>query len=86
MSRSRTDGLTAMTRRLLDEHGPLMNAAAAAKILGFKNTDALRTARNERRLPVPMFTIPGRRGWFASTEAVGAWLERVLPPVESGTD
>jgi hypothetical protein len=63
---------------LLQEHGPLLCASAAAKVLGFKSTDALRQARIRQRLPIPMFTIKGRRGWFASTETVAAWLERTV--------
>jgi hypothetical protein len=55
-----------------------LGASAAAKVLGFKSTDALRQARVRQRLPVPMFMIDGRRGWFASTETVAAWLEQTM--------
>ena len=65
-------------RWLLREHGPLLSAPVMAKILGFSNTDALRQARLQQRLPVPMFAIQGRRGWFASTSAVGEWIERTV--------
>lgn len=63
---------------LLQEHGPLLCASVAAKVLGYKSTDALRQARIRRRLPIPMFTIEGRRGWFASTQIVAAWLEQTV--------
>lgn len=72
-------------RWLLREHGPILSAAVAAKVLGFKSTDALRQARLRQKLPVPMFTIEGRRGWFASTAVVAAWIEQtvVIPADES---
>ena len=63
-------------RWLMREHGPILPAAIAAKVLGFKSTDALRQARHRQKLPVPMFTIEGRRGWFASTAVVAAWIEQ----------
>ena len=71
-------GASPTVRWLLRVHGPLLSAPAMAKILGFSNTDALRQARLQKRLPVPMFAIQGRRGWFASTLAVGEWIERTI--------
>lgn len=67
-----------MTERLMREHGPLLSASVVAKLLGFKNPDGLRQARYRQRLPVPMFTIEGRRGWYASTETVAAWIDRTV--------
>jgi len=62
----------------MQEHGPLLHASAAAKLLGFRSTDALRQARIRQRLPVPMFAIQGRRGWFASTSAVAEWIDQTI--------
>lgn len=66
------------TRWLLREHGPILPAVVAAKVLGFKSADALRQARLRQKLPIPMFTIEGRRGWFASTAVVAAWIEKAI--------
>lgn len=60
---------------LVQEYGPLLDAAATAKAMGFRTSDALRQARRDGRLTIPMFKIKGRRGWFASTPAVAAWLD-----------
>lgn len=60
---------------LIEEYGPLLDAAATAKAMGFRTSDALRQARRDGRLAIPMFKIPGRRGWFSSTETVVAWLD-----------
>jgi hypothetical protein len=59
---------------------PLLSAAETAKLLGYPTTGALAKARQTGRLPIAMFQVPGRRGWFASTEVVRAWLESVLQP------
>lgn len=64
-----------ITQQLAFEHGALLDASATAKALGFRSMDALRQARRDGRLPIPMFQIPGRRGWFASTQAVIEWLD-----------
>lgn len=73
-----------ITQQLATEHGALLNAAATAKALGFRSPDALRQARRDGRLPIAMFQIPGRRGWFASTQAVIEWLEAQVEPYLSG--
>jgi hypothetical protein len=57
---------------------PLMTSPETARAMGFKTVSALSKARLAGRLPVPMFTVPGRRGWFASTERVRDWLEQTL--------
>jgi hypothetical protein len=64
-----------LTRDLAVEYGPLLDAAATAKALGFRSQDALRQARRDGRLPIVMFRLPGRRGWFASTQAVIDWID-----------
>lgn len=79
------DDQSPTARWLLREHGPILPAAVTAKVLGFKSTDALRQARLREKLPVPMFTIEGRRGWFASTAVVAAWIEQtVVIPASDG--
>lgn len=57
---------------------PLMSASETARVMGFSSTEALAKARLAGRLPIEMFKLPGRRGWFASTESVRAWLEHTL--------
>lgn len=72
-----------ITRELVVEHGPLLDAASTAKALGFKTQEALRQARRDGRLPISMFRLPGRRGWWASTEAVVSWLDAQIEPHRS---
>ena len=58
---------------------PILTSAETAKLMGFPSGDALGKARLTGRLPIDMFQLPGRRGWFAATHAVRAWLEASVP-------
>lgn len=57
---------------------PILTAAETARLLGYPSTGALAKARQTGRLPIEMFQVPGRRGWFASTSVVRAWLQKVM--------
>lgn len=57
---------------------PLLTAAETARLLGYPTTGALAKARQAGRLPIEMFQVPGRRGWFAATPKVRAWLQAVV--------
>jgi len=70
--------LSAMAVRYLREFGPLLTSSQAAKLLGYRDAEALRQARLANRLPVPLFKIDGRRRWYASTAAVAGWLEAIV--------
>lgn len=59
-------------------HTPILSASETARLLGFPTREALGKARLAGRLPVRMFRIEGRRGWFASTQQVREWLETSL--------
>lgn len=62
---------------LMREYGMVLSPARTARLLGYKSTGSLARARLRGRLPVRMFTIPGRRGWFANTTEVAAWLTQM---------
>jgi hypothetical protein len=65
---------------------PLISASETARLLGYPSTGALAKARQTGRLPIAMFQVPGRRGWFAATQTVRAWLESLLLPSTDNTD
>ena len=54
--------------------GPVVGGAALVTALGFPSSDACRTARARTRLPIPTFSVAGRRGRFAATADIAAWL------------
>ena len=59
---------------MLAEWGYLMGNAGLRKAFGFPTVSALRFAIGKGTLPVPVFTIPGRKGHFALTHDVAASL------------
>jgi hypothetical protein len=60
---------------LFEAYGAILDSSATAKSLGFKNVSALHQARRSGRLPIVMFKIDGRRGWFSRVKEVGAWID-----------
>ena len=62
---------------------PVLSGPETARIMGFPTTEALYKARQAGRLPIELFRLPGRRGWFAATAAVKAWLEASIRPHKS---
>jgi hypothetical protein len=62
---------------------PILSASETARLMGFRSGEALSKARQAGRLPIEMFQLPGRRGWFAATHVVKAWLEASLTPTVS---
>ena len=60
---------------LFEAYGGVLDSPTTAKALGFKSTNALQQARRGDRLPIEMFQIPGRRGWYSQARTVGAWLD-----------
>lgn len=59
---------------LLDRYGPLMGGADLVNALGYSNSKALRQARLQNRLGVRVFSVPHRKGAYANTRDVAAWL------------
>ena len=53
---------------------PILTANEAAQLLGFNSVNSLLRARKRGLLPIEMFQLPGRRGWFAASEAVVGWV------------
>lgn len=64
----------------------ILSAAETARAMGFPTSEALSKARQTGRLPIPMFQLPGRRGWFAARHVVKAWLEGALADSLTGVN
>jgi len=54
---------------------PILTAREAAELLGYASSNSLLRARKRGQLPFAMFQIPGRRGWFLSTEVAVYWVQ-----------
>jgi hypothetical protein len=59
---------------LSDRYGSLLTLADLATILRYPSVQAVRQARLRGCLPVDVFQLPGRRGWFASAQSVARLL------------
>jgi hypothetical protein len=59
---------------LLDQWGYVMGSAGLRMALGFATQQALRHAIQGGHVPFPIFTLKGRKGPFARTHDVAAWL------------
>ena len=59
---------------MLAEYGPLLSGDVLVNALGFPTSAAFWQARRCGRVQVRTFRIEGRRGTFALTSDVAAWL------------
>ena len=68
------DQAAALTRRLIAEHGELIGGAALSRCLGYRTQRAFQMGIQRGQVPVETFNLPGRRGRYARTFEVAAWL------------
>lgn len=66
--------VTRLERDLTQLHGPMMMGEALRLALGYPSKDAFRQAIARRTTPIPVFGIEKRRGKFALTKDVAAWI------------
>lgn len=55
----------------------LMASRELMVLFKFRSDRTFRRAAAAQRLPVRVFQLPGRRGWFAKTDDVRLWLTQV---------
>ena len=60
--------------KLYEEYGPLMWGEPLYKTLGYNNNTAFRQSVYRKKCPVDVFEIDGRKGRYAHTHEVAAWL------------
>ncbi len=65
---------TLLERDLIHLHGPMMTGEALRLALGYPSKDAFRQAIARKTTPIPVFGIEKRRGKFALTKDVAAWI------------
>ena len=69
-----------MVLSLLERFGELMKGRDLAGLLGFGSDRSFARAAASGQLPIPVFRMKGRRGWFARTRDVAAWLNNIIEP------
>lgn len=67
----------AIEAALLAEHGELMTGECLRRAMGYRSERTYQRAIKARTVPVSVVCLPGRRGWFARTRDVAAWLSDV---------
>ncbi|WP_256647080.1 hypothetical protein [Thermomonas paludicola] len=72
----------ALETQYLRAFGAVLSAAQTAQVLGYRSTAALAKARSRGQLPIKMFALPHRRGLFANTVDIAAWMTSQQSSVE----
>lgn len=63
-----------LLQSLIADWGYVVGNAGLRQVLGFPSQSALRQAITRGDVPIPVFTIEGRKGWFALAHDLAAWL------------
>ncbi len=65
---------TSLEDQLMTRFGPTIGGQELYSALGFKTYAAFHRSQQRQELGVHVFKLQGRRGWFAFTGDVAAWL------------
>jgi len=69
------EGLTnALEQDLLSRYGPLVGPDDLRQALGYSTMDAFRQACIRGKIPIPIFSLPNRRGKYALVKDLAGWL------------
>jgi hypothetical protein len=63
-----------LERELTGRYGPLISNDDLRIALGYVSMDAFRQALARKTMPIPVFSLPNRRGKYALVKDVAAWL------------
>lgn len=75
-----------LEHELTVQHGPMMTGEPLRIALGYPSKESFRQAFVRKTTPIPIFTLERRRGKFALTKDVAAWLasQRARAVAEGG--
>ncbi|WP_217807044.1 hypothetical protein [Andreprevotia lacus] len=63
-----------LERALIDRHGPMLPSRVLWKVLGYSSAAAWRQSIRRQTVPVPIFKLEGRSGYFALSRDVAQWM------------
>lgn len=63
-----------LERELMTQYGPLISNDNLRQALGYTSMEAFRQALARKTMPVPVFSLPNRRGKYALVKDVAVWL------------
>ena len=61
---------------LVERYGLLVGGGALFRVLGYSSFEAMRQAVSRKTAPIPIFSIPKRRGKFALSKDISLWLAK----------
>ena len=67
-----------------DRFGPLMTGENLWRTLGYPSSTAFAQARRRGRLPISVFQVKNRRGYFGFTADVVGWIRSLNPAGDEG--
>lgn len=63
-----------LIEQMVSRYGPTISGQDLYAALGFKSYAAFHRSKQRGEIGVRVFTLPGRRGWFALTTEIAEWL------------
>ena len=76
MSNQENDLKAELEKDLLRLYGPVLHGKNLREALGYETRDSFRQAVTRKVVPVPLFDIEHRRGKFALSKDVAAYLAK----------
>jgi hypothetical protein len=67
---------TLLEHELIGRYGPLISNDDLRVALGYVSMDAFRQALARKTMPIPVFSLPNRRGKYALVKDVAIWLSQ----------
>jgi hypothetical protein len=71
---SLSDLTAELEKDLTDRHGPMLPSRVLWKVLGYSSPAAWRQSISRRTVPIPIFQLEGRSGYFALSRDVARWM------------
>jgi hypothetical protein len=72
------DDVNSLARELEEDltarYGPMVSNETLRIALGYPSNEAFRQALTRKTVPIPVFTMPNRRGKYALVKDLAAWL------------
>lgn len=77
LAQTNGDRVQRVEDRLVLRYGPLLTIADVTEVLRYPSVQAVQKARLRGSLPIKMFRMPPRRGWFVSSHTLAVFLAAV---------
>lgn len=63
-----------LTKLLIQRYGPLITGENLVQALGYRSADAFRQSKYQNTVPIRIFKIKNRRGYYALVTDLSDWL------------